>query len=98
MQQSDQPQPWEANGGADRDKYFNYGFNESTWLAHVESVMNARETTKIPVVTKRKDIQHSTLNFGLPHNYGGFGDPTDLDHVNIFTDEVDLPLIKPYTV
>jgi hypothetical protein len=68
-------------------------------LAHVESVQNARDSTIIPVGTKRNNnLFHPTLNFSLAHNYGGFGDPTDLDHVNIFTDEVDLPLIKPYTV
>lgn len=80
------------------DKYFNYGFNESTWQAHVESVLNARDTSKTLSVGKRKELAHETLNFMLPHNYGGFGDPTDLGHVNLFTDEVDLPLIKPFTV
>jgi hypothetical protein len=49
-------------------------------------------------VVKRTGHFHETLNFSLPHNYGGFGDPDDFEHVNLFSDEVDLPLIKPYTV
>ena len=94
----DQPRPWKSNGGADRDKYFNYGFTESTWQAHVESVLNARDVSKTLSVVKRKEFSHDTLNFSLPHNFGGFGDPTDLEHVNLFTEEVDLPLIKPHTL
>jgi len=61
-------------------------------------VLNARDASRNLNVVKRKELNHETLNFSLPHNYGGFGDPIDLEHVNLFTDEVDLPLIKPFTV
>lgn len=42
FQDPEKPRPWDEHDGADRDKYFNYGFNECTWQAHVESVFNAR--------------------------------------------------------
>ena len=43
--------------------------------------------------------RNRSLNFFLPHNYGGFGDPLpDLKHLNLFTEEIDIPQIKPRTV
>jgi len=47
------------------------------------------------------DIVHTKrnkqLNFYLPHSYGGFGDATDLQHLNLYSEEIDLPCLKPRT-
>jgi len=71
-------------------------------MVHVENVKIAREKLMSQgqaLANPRDDrLYHDLLNFDLPHTYGGFGHPVDLEHVNLFTEEEELPLIKPHTV
>ena len=97
------PKPWTENNGANMSEYFNYGFNEFTWKNHVDSVHNARALAIkqgfLQNLKLKNELHHPSLNFILPHNYGGFGDPVNLPYeVNIFTEQEDLPQIKPRTV
>jgi hypothetical protein len=76
------PKPWMENKGQDMDKYFNYGFTEETWCYYAREVLNKAHLSTI--LSKRSDLQNtqlnhmkknSQLNFVLPHQMGGFGDP-----------------------
>lgn len=95
--------PWLENNRADMDKYFNYGFNEETWKIHAADVLTAHAFLPGPIEVNQNNAtykRNKSLNFYLPHNLGGFADPTsnDLAHVNTYSEEVDLPQIKPKTV
>jgi hypothetical protein len=80
------------------DKYFNYGFNEQTWMVHCANVRFAHENAPHIEVNRETSKKNKYLNFFLPHNYGGFADPTNMEHMNLYTDEIDLPQIKPRTI
>ena len=92
--------PWEKNGKQDMDKYFNYGFNEETWRHHARDAQLLAKT-----LPHLKDIGASSiraqtnaykknefLNFLLPHQFGGFGDPTQPRTINVTT-SVEVPKI-----
>ena len=86
---------------ANRADFFNYGFSEETWRVYASEVQAAwQRTPSVQLNTHNTAMKRNrTLNFFLPHNYGGFGDPLpDLKHLNLFTEEIDVPQIKPRTV
>ena len=56
---------------------------------------------KQPDIQQNKpDRRNKHLNFYLPHEFGGFADPTtvQLQHLNLFSEDVDIPQIKPRTL
>jgi hypothetical protein len=65
----------------------------------VQEVLKNHQTLPIELNTANSQQRRNThVNFYLPHNFGGFADPLpDLAHVNIYTDDVDLPQMKPKT-
>ena len=44
------PKPWNNNGKADNDKYFNHGFTEETWKHHARDVVNLARA--VPYITE----------------------------------------------
>lgn len=49
---------------------------------------------KQPDIQQNKpDRRNKHLNFYLPHEFGGFADPTtvQLQHLNLFSEDVDIP-------
>lgn len=93
--------PWREHHGVNNDQYFNYGFTETTWRVHQEDVkkMHMCGPPELPK-TNKAERYNKNLDFLMPHEYGGFADPCmpHLQHLNIFTDEVDLPQLKPRTI
>ena len=78
------------------DKYFNYGFNEETWRYHSKEVLH--RAALMQKLMQRNDLQkyqteiyrkNKRINFVLPHQFGGFGDP-DLEK----TYNVHVPVQK----
>lgn len=47
----------------------------------------------------QKKLYHAKLDFYLPHEYGGMGDPIEVRYsqLNTFPDTKDVPVIKPRT-
>ncbi len=100
--------PWLDNNRANIGDYFNYGFDEKTWDKYrqqvmdradeVEQVKNSDAMKKI-FNEKRVTANHLFLNFFLPHEFGGLGDPIDTKYsqLNLFPEWMDLPVIKPRT-
>lgn len=83
---SEEEKPWLK----DKDKiseYFNYGFNEDTWkryrtmvLARSDEVQKMKEEAATKKKANNKNLFHHVLNFNLPHEFGGFGDPLELKY------------------
>jgi hypothetical protein len=57
------------------------------------------EDTDLCKIFLENKLRHPVIDFYLPHEYGGLGDPLDLRYqqLNIFPDTSDLPIIKPKT-
>jgi hypothetical protein len=83
------------------------GFDENTWKCYQEQVIKrAEELEKLKnsdFFKRRLDDKqlktHPSLNFVLPHEFGGLGDPIDAKYqqINTFPASMDLPVIKPRT-
>lgn len=91
--------------------FFHIGFNEESFKVYQQKI---RKYNFEHQMSLRSDEQfenspshnndnylkiHQTLNFYLPHEFGGCGAPffekQKYDLFNIFTDEMDLAIIKP---
>ena len=75
-----QEKPWLENGRDNIEKYFNYGFTEETWKLHAQDVLSrsaaAEALAQNPELQKKDPYKKNPyLNFFLPHQFGGFGDP-----------------------
>ncbi len=87
--------------------YFNFGFDDNSWkhyqqmvMKRFEEVEKLKESQQIKDRFKDKNLtNHPYLNFCLPHEFGGLGDPLDkrYSQINIFPQTEDLPVIKPRT-
>lgn len=77
--------PWLENNRSNLSDYFNYGFDENTWKYYQQIVMKRadqleklKETDEIKRRFKERNINnHPYLNFCLPHDFGGLGDPLE---------------------
>lgn len=49
---------------------------------------------------ENKKISHPVLDFYLPHEFGGLGDPIDprYKQLNLFNETMEIPTIKPRTL
>ena len=87
--------------------YFNYGFDDKTWDKYRQMVFARADELEVLKNTEsmkkrvldQKSSGHPFLNFCLPHEFGGLGDPVDKKYaqLNLFPDWKDLPVIKPRT-
>lgn len=75
------PKPWDTNR-QDLEKYFNYGFTEETWRHHAHDVLSRAQlaehlasSAEFQSALSNQLKKNNLLNFYLPHQFGGFGDP-----------------------
>ncbi len=68
-------------------------------MQKAEEVEKLKQTEPIQRRLKDRNLNHPSLNFCLPHEFGGLGDPVDkcYEYMNTFPDTMDLPVIKPRT-
>lgn len=57
------------------------------------------EDSELGKIFNEKKLMHPVLDFYMPHEFGGMGDPLDQKYsqLNIFPDTKDIPIIKPKT-
>lgn len=69
-------------------------------MARGEEVETLRTSDQMKKRFENRQLtSHPFLNFCLPHEFGGLGDPVDTKYsqLNLFQDWKDLPVIKPRT-
>lgn len=68
-------------------------------MKNAEKLPKMNEDNELTKVFQDKKLFHPVLDFYLPHEFGGIGDPMDQKYqlVNIFPDSKDIPIIKPKT-
>ena len=99
--------PW-LESTEKNDEYFNYGFTEASFtcyqrkvLAHNEAHMQelvANKQFEDRVLNDKNQKSHPKINFYLPHEFGGAGQPLKDDlygYFNVYHSDMDLAIIKP---
>ena len=98
--------PWTTGPREKKDDYFNYGFDEESFKIYQQKVnkyamedgnlnkLKNDNTFEERVLIDERAKQHQKLNFYLPHEMGGVGEPYYMKHIyglfNIFTPDMDL--------
>lgn len=75
--------------------YFNYGFNEETWILYSDKVKKLNKRVENPIQASRGNL---LLENRFPKELGGFGKPLNLeletfDSVNLLANNPEIMLM-----
>ena len=101
-----QHKPW-LEEGADISDYFNYGFDEELFKLYQTQVRDNFATldqaeVQTDLNAKNLELDHDLVNFQLPHEAGGCGEPRGPEYLRVNTYKVGksfatsrIPLTAP---